>query len=384
MSQRLNPLFAMLLTSIIISLASPAKAAVFLGNIYVTGANNTFEDQDREALIDRSPTGDTPDGVFGVGDVLLGFARLDDHTQPAGAFGDLGNRVYGIFSQQVVDVNGTGTGPYEVIFDATTVPGLTLSAITGLTLPAEGIAAVFDRTTPFPTDLINVSPGDVNGSGGAPNLWDYFAEIVGNAGPVPQPSLVAGIGNAGGAVLTTVGAGTIPDPAAFAPLPDHFIARTTPLGSALITGTLPLALLPTLQTSETIVNFEAGLSILLNNDPDVIYNRRVSATETVLSPLFSGPVIRHDLSITRGTVGGVAGDTTASPPGPPAVNASEWTETNPDSPYSNPGGFITDADFVVNPTVIPEPGSILVFAGLFSIGCIVASRSRMNRSACDS
>jgi hypothetical protein len=334
-------------TILLVAMATSVQASVFLGSIYVSGVNNTIEDQNREAFIDRSPGSDTPDGVFGIGDVLIGWARADDHVTPGG-FGPLGNRVYGIFSQQVVDVNNTGA-TYEIIFDATTVPGLTLAAITGNPLiHPEGIVAVYDNVVPIPINLITGTGGPVPdtttgppaGAGtypGAPpsgtvNIWDYFAHIINNSGPAPEPSFVAGIGNLAGAVLTTPGSidiASIGGPAAFAPLPDHFIARTTPFGSALIAGGFPLAGLPTVATSTAIASFESGLTILQNNDAAVTYARLVGATET--GGGFLG--ITHDLSITRGAVGGTAG----------AVNAAEWDNINPDSPLSNPGGFTTDA-----------------------------------------
>ena len=356
---------AVAVTSMLVSLAATGNAAVFLGNIYVSGQDNLFEDQDREAFIDRSPAGDAADDMFGVGDIFIGFSRIDDHTSPAGAFGDLGNRVYTIFSQQVVDVNTTGA-THEVIFAPTTVAGLTLSDITGIAgLPAGGFIALFDSPVPLPNDLINVSPGDVDGNG-TTNIFDYFADIVANSGPPLQPSAVAGIGNAGGAVATTAGDTPITIAGDLAPLPDHLIARTTPTGSLLITAG-GLAGLPGLGSGVTIANFEGGMSVLLNNDAAVTYNRTVAATETGggLAGIF------HDVSLTGGTVHGTSG----------VVNASEWDNANPNTALSNPGGFATDADFVVNPSVVPEPGSFVIMGTLFLIGLVSACRHSKRAAA---
>ena len=312
--------------------------AGFLAGAYVPDADNFFEDESREAYLDVNG-----DNTFGVGDVLLGFARMDDHTAPAGAFGALGNRVYAVFSQQVADINATAS-THEVIFKPTTVAGLKLSDLfPGLGIPAEGMVAAFDSTTPLPIDLINTSPGDITTGppggvatypGGPPNgtinMWDYLAEIQNNG----SLSFVAGIGNVGGAVATTVG-DTPLTLAALSVLPDHFIARTTPIGSLLITTPGAISNLPTLGVGVNVASFEAGLSVVLNNEPSVVYATLVQATETA-----SLPGVFHDAAIVGGTAIGSAG----------AINRAEWDNTNPDSAFSNPGGFRDDADFLVHPT----------------------------------
>jgi hypothetical protein len=341
--------------------------AGFLASTYVSNQDNVYEDQDREALIDVNAN-----NTFDVGDVLLGWARIDDNTSPGG-FGPLGNRVYGIFSQQVADVNTTGA-THEVIFAPTTVAGLTLSEILDTAVPAGGMFAVLSEAAGFSHDLVNASPGDITTGGlptypGAPangttNMWDYLGNIISNGGTL---DFVSGIGNVGGAVATTALDAPIAL-AAFTPLPDHFIARTTPTGSGLITGAT-LAGLPTIPSGVTVANFTAGLSILLNNDPLVTYNRVVAATETFFAPDGAGGFVRHDLAIVAGNANGTMG----------VARASEWDNVNPDTVLSNPGGFVTNADFVVNPTVVPEPISAAVWS-VVGMG-LLAMRRRNKRIA---
>jgi hypothetical protein len=340
--KRLLTIFAAL--ALALAFGDSARADGFLANIYVSGFENLVEDQDREAFVDVDAS-----GSFSVGDVLVGWARMDDHSAPPGSFGPLGNRVYGIFSQEVAAINPTG-GTHQVVFKPTTVAGLKLSDIVP-GASASGFLAMFDRFAPFPTNLISTSPGNLTGSATV-NIWDYFAAIQ----TASHLAYVAGIGNAGGLV------GAL-GPTAL--LPDHFIARTTPTGSALIGSTAGIA---GLGSGVTIAGFESGLSILQNFDTTVVYNRLVSATETALLPDGMGGFVLHDLSISGGTVKGSAG----------AVNVAEWSKIGPDNALTNPGGFITDADLSVNVTVlVPEPTSISLAA--FGIAGLVVPYLRRKR-----
>jgi hypothetical protein len=301
------------------------------------------------------------DDTFSVGDVLLGFARIDDHAAPTGAFGPLGNRVYSIFTQQVAAINPTGS-THQIVFEPTTAAGLTLTDIIGVATPANSFSAVYDNPAPFPTDLINASPGDVDGNGTI-NLFDYFAEIINEAGPAPQPSFITGL---------RPGQATVGLTGPTAALPDYLIANTTVTGSVLITVAGSLASLPTLGLGIVISNFTGGMEITVNNDPNVSdYARVVAATESVLVPDAGDPsgFIRHDLAIVGGNVVGSAG----------AVNAAEWDNVNPNVAYNSPGGFVTNADFVVHPLLaeIPEPTAFLVWlVGLLMAGIYRSERQQ--------
>jgi len=180
-------LFLAALSAMLLVNASRAQAGYYT-SILVSGVNNTLEDQSREAFIDRNPLGDAPDGVFGVGDVLVGFVRIDNKSPPPGA---TPNHMYAIFSQQITSFGIFIPGVIAVVnFSPTTAAGLTLSALTGVG-PASGIVALYDSVPVFPTDLIATSPGDLTGNG-TTNLFDYFKSIKDNG----TLQLIAGFGGA--------------------------------------------------------------------------------------------------------------------------------------------------------------------------------------------
>lgn len=316
--------------ALFVGMVEPANAT-FLGSILSNG-DNTFEDQNREAYVDVNA-----DDRFSVGDVLLGFVRLDEKDPPVNGVGPLENRIYSIFTQQVTSITPDGS-QFVIQFAPTTVAGLTLAAITGdASIAANALTAIYSGNVGIGgggSGLIQNSPGDLNGNG-TTNLFDYFEAIT------------------GGLELTlTAGFGTGPTE-----LDDYFTARTSsPAGAALITTSV--AGLANLDSSVTLVSFDAGLSILSNADaPVVTYNEaRLSGNGTL-----------HQLVIGNGAARGAAG----------ATNADEWGEVNPDVAFSNPGGVVTDADFFVNVTVVPEPSSITLLAfGLAGLVCVSLRRRK--------
>jgi hypothetical protein len=62
--------------------------ASYLSTIFDDSQLNSFEDQSREAFIDVNQ-----DNAARPGDVLVGFARIDDHFPPVGGIGSTGNKV---------------------------------------------------------------------------------------------------------------------------------------------------------------------------------------------------------------------------------------------------------------------------------------------------
>jgi hypothetical protein len=297
---------------LVLALNSAAQAS-FLSSILANGLN-TFEDQDREAYVDVNGN-----ATFDVGDVLTGFVRLDDHAPPVNGVGPINNRIYAIFSQQVVSITPIVPGlVVDIQFAPTTAAGLTLSDLTGVATPAGGIVAVYSDFTAI-TDLVNTSPGDRTGNG-TTNLFDYFDEITDEM----MLTLVAGFG------------------AGVTEADDYFEALAIGPGALLTTpgGAGPgVALIP---SSVTLASFDAGLSILFNADANVVYNEAVVSSNLTI----------HDLAVSNGAVRGSFGNPLAP----------EYGNINPDLAYTNPGGFDTDADFFVNVTVIPEPGSFILMA----------------------
>lgn len=146
--------------------------ATYLSTIFDYSGLNTFEDQSREAFVDVNN-----DGAVGPGDVMVGFARIDDHFPLVGGVGATGNRIYAIFSQQIKSVAGTSPN-LTLEFEPTTTLGLRLSDLGISGAPANAIVAVYSGFTDI-TDLITSSPGNLTGSSTV-NLLDYFAEIRNN------------------------------------------------------------------------------------------------------------------------------------------------------------------------------------------------------------
>lgn len=286
---------------------------------------NTFEDQNREAYVDVDG-----DGKLSVGDVLLGFVRLDDHQPIVSGVGSINDRIYAIFSQQVTNITlltGPGGNPVfgQVDFGPTTATGLKLSDIVS-GAPANGIIALFSSPVPI-TNLINISPGDTTVNGYI-NLFDYFKLITANM----SLDAVAGISQ--------------PD--------DYFTATTSSPSGLGLFASGGAATIPNIEQGVTVANFHAGLTIVLNNNPVVIYNETVLSTNLTL----------HELVIKNGSVSGMKN----------ATNSSEWSSILPDlNAYyagKNPGGFITDADFLVNVTVIPEPGMFAILVSFVTVGSL--------------
>jgi hypothetical protein len=297
-------------------LSCGAAAQSFL-TTQLSGGLNVFEDQSREAYIDVNNS-----GTIDVGDVLVGFVRVDEKTAPNAV--DYDNQVYAIFSQQIVAT----AGPFQS-FAPTTVPGLRLSDIVA-GAPANGMVAVFSSDTPIQNLITN--------SAGA-TLDAYFDLIQANM----DLDVVAGI----------------------APGTDDFLVAIAILAATAddnaATGILQL------QGGETVASFTGGLSILLNNT-GLVFLEAASSTNPII-----GAPSDHQLAISGGNATGGSDD----------PNFADWADASgfgggphnqcqpANAPTDNtPCGFRNNADFSVV-VAVPEPGALaLLSLGLLGLGAI--------------
>jgi hypothetical protein len=331
--------------------SAAVSQATLLDSVLLPGSLNTLEDTSREAYIDVNN-----DGVFGVGDVITGFVRVEDVLKaPPGSTTPTGTTTYVVFSQQVSAINNT-TGVVD--FVATTVNGLQLTQLvspaTGGSISSSAIVAVVTLPAGF-GDLITTAPTDLTGNGTI-TLADYFARLS-----TGQLELSAGIVNTN-------------------PLGDFFQAQVVggALPAAVLAGipgcnaTLPLTseCIDNLPSSITLANFVAGLSIIDNNT-SFTFADDISAAGFTTATL-------AQLAITGGNATGASGE------GPTGFDdASELgnfmqCDNGTVGQGNSPCGFIDNADLSVRPLVAtPEPASMLLFGfGLLGLGVYGRKRSR--------
>jgi len=309
-----------------------AHAQTTINNGLVPGVFNLVQDESREAYVDANRN-----GLFDTGDVIFGYIRISNFS-PAGL--NSGNAVYGVFSQQI-----TSTGPGGSInFGATTVAGLTLSALTGVAAPAGSIASFYDSAAGYSTDLITTALG------GATSMKNYIDFITSNGtlrltAGLSRPSdfLVSGASNpaiVGGATSAFIGA----------------------------------------PSNVAIASTGGGLTILTNNT-NFSYAALVSAsTPPGYTPFFIDPIAQ--LGISGGSVSGSGAPGATATPNPQNWLNADYAGFNFQqclnaAGVDTPCGFIDKNDFGVIPFRVPEPGSLVLVSGaLLALGGVGRRRSQ--------
>ena len=291
-----------------LALAAPAGAVTI--NQGLQPGFNTIEDQNRESYVDANSN-----GIIDVGDVFVGFVRLDDFIPSVGAGVSANNQVYAVFSNQIVGSFGDAT---QIVLGTTTVVGLRLEDITGDANAAGGMFAVYDSAAPYGNNVIQQS------APGATTIEDDNDYIV-SGGTL---RLVAGL----------------------TPLSDsYFYVDTFLIGL----GT-PNAALVGVGAQQGIGGFLGGL--------DVLYNNTAFAYNDLLSFDQVGGVHSTQIVVSNGAIRGTVGDSQA----PVFTNLGYGGGFSQCTTTAAPNGTqrcgtTTDADFFVDVTRVPEPASLALF-----------------------
>lgn len=300
-------------TTFVVAVGATSVASIFPDDI--GNGSNVFQDQSRENFIDVDGG-----GTLNKGDVILGFARVDDQNQPPN--GPINNQLYVILSQQfaadptVVATVGTKT-IYSFSFEPTTAAGLTLSDLLGGLDPggiSEGMFALVQKSTQFSKNLVTEAPN------AAPTMADFLNLLTTEGSLVGVAGIAAGSDDAfngtTGLLESAAGASEndfVKDLTVFTTNPQNF------------------------QGVDNLADYEAGLSIIYNAFPQIQYNEVVNSSFGTHQLVASGPV-NGALNLPN-TFGG--------------------------TDYF-PFAFSDRVDFEFNATVVPEPSSIVAW-GLLSL-----------------
>jgi hypothetical protein len=304
-----------------------AAQATTINNGLTPGVFNLVQDESREAYVDVNG-----DGKFGVGDVIFGFIQINNFS-PSGALAN--NAVYGVFSQQVTSVAGS-----SITFGATTVAGLTLSALTGAPAIAGAVASFYDNPLAggYSTNLITTALGS------ATSMKDYINFITGNG----TLRLTAGLSR-----------------------PSDFLVSGSSFAGVSNSAFIGLP------SNVTVASTGGGMTVVLNNTSFAYASTVTSSSPPGYVPLVLDTTAQ--LGISAGTVSGSGG---ATPIPQNWLNASyggyTFQQCTSTAGINTACGFIDKNDFGVAPVAVPEPGSLILVSGAL-LGLAGVGRRRKDK-----
>ena len=327
--------------------AVQARASILGSNLLMSktsfnGIEDEFKDQSKAEYVDRrvNPDGSigVADGLIGPGDVSYGFAWFASKFSPNSEAGGVPATVLGVFSLMNGPLLGTSSFGNPV-FDVVPVPKADLYSLWNM-----GLAAGQDKDWQADLDTAMAAAVGGNPTPGpmvvAISQVDGYNPALAGGTPAGDIALILGDDSGGAGVANaTMNGWKLEIVAGLSTYSDFWEVQATqasppPPGATPVSGT-------------DIAVESAGLSILL--DPGVPIWLPVAASHQLKVPPVVPDPSFHDIYVTSRVQNLVGG----------SYDSQDST------------------NFLYNP--VPEPSTLLIWAGLTLLGCIAMRRRKIPR-----
>jgi hypothetical protein len=201
----------------LIGAGSTGAQASVLGTL-LPGGENVLSDESREMYVDVNGN-----NTIDAGDVIYGLLKISSVSS-----NNIDNTLYLAMSMEVSSVTAIIPGLYSYTMAPTTTSAYTLSTLTGSTVDAGAMLAIYDTLSGFSLDVTSMTT----------NMLSAIQTIASE-----------------GAFEASYGIGTAND---------YFQGLLT------ISGLTPSSIIGTLPTTATLGYYTAGLSLLDNNAPGTL------------------------------------------------------------------------------------------------------------------